>query len=141
MSHEFIQVLPKPDSKKLRFFSGAPCGWPSPAADYEEAPLSLDELVGITACSTFLIRARGDSMIGAGIYDNDVLVVDRGATAALNKIIVAVVDGDFTVKRLGRENGRCMLIPENPTMKPMVFDEGQNVEVWGVVRWNLHQLD
>lgn len=140
MQAEIRRLAPNDSPVELRFFPAVPCGWPSPAADYEESPLSLDELVNVTAYSTFLVRARGDSMIDAGIYNGDVLVVDRSQSAAYGDVIIAVLDGEFTVKRLGKIEGQDALIPHNRNMVPIIIAEGQEVQVWGVVRWNLHRL-
>lgn len=140
MQFTFRSVKPSPAPIELRIFPSVACGWPSPAADYEETPLSLDELVNVSSCSTFLVRARGDSMVGAGIYDGDVLVVDRGKDASMGDVVVAIFDGNFTVKRLGKIDGQYALIAENPAIAPIMVSEGQEVDVWGVVRWNLHRL-
>lgn len=123
----------------LRLFTEVACGWPSPAADYEETPLSLDELVNVGAYSTFLVRARGDSMYPL-IRDGDVLIVDKSADPVPGDVVVAVVAGDFTVKRLGNAGGHDALIPENKTMAPIIIGEDEQVEIWGVVTWNLHCL-
>lgn len=79
-------------------------------------------------------------MVGAGIYENDVLVVDRSAKESFGDVIVAIFDGDFTVKRLGKVDGQLALLPENPSHKPILVSEGEEVQVWGVVKWNLHRL-
>lgn len=124
---------------ELRIYSEIACGWPSPAAEYEETPLSLDELVNIRAYSTFLVRARGHSMYPL-IRDGDVLVVEKGADAGDGDVVVAIVAGDFTVKRLGSVGGRHALIPENKLMAPIFLGEDEQVEVWGVCKWNLHRM-
>lgn len=123
----------------LRFFAEVACGWPLPGVDFEEAPLSLDELVSVGAYSTFLVRARGDSMYPL-IRDGDVLVVDKSLDPVHGDVVVAVVAGDFTVKRLGRAGGQHALIPENEAMAPILIGEDEQVEIWGVVTWNLHSL-
>lgn len=135
-----LPLTPSTTQDRLPFFQGVSCGWPSPALDYAEPPLSIDELVSIRACSTFLVRAQGHSMIGAGVHDGDILVVDRSLTAVNGDVVVAAVDGEFTMKRLGLVEGQVALIPENPEMQPIVFAEGQEVMIWGVVTWNLHRL-
>ncbi|MFL1449433.1 LexA family protein [Pseudomonas tritici] len=124
----------------MRFYAEVACGWPSPAADYEEAPLSLDELVNITAYSTFLVRARGESMHPL-IGDGDVLVVEKGKSAKLGSVVVAILNGDFTVKRLGKVDNRDALIPDNSDMAPIMITDGEPIEVWGVVRWILRSLE
>ena len=123
----------------LRLFLGVACGWPSQAADYEELPLSLDELVGVSAYSMFMVRARGDSMYPL-IRNGDLLIVDKSLEAVLDDVVVAVVDGGFTVKRVGSVDGRNALIPENRAMAPIFFGDDEQVEIWGVVAWNLHRL-
>lgn len=123
----------------LQLFPEVACGWPSPAADYEETPLSLDELVNVSAYSTFLVRARGHSMYPL-IRDGDLLIVDKSADPLPDDVVVAVVAGDFTVKRLGRVEGRDALIPENKALAPILIGEDEQIEIWGVVTWNLHRM-
>lgn len=123
----------------LQFFTEVACGWPSPAADYAEPPLSLDELVNVGAYSTFLVRARGHSMQPL-IRDGDVLVVDKSVDPSPDDVVVAVVAGEFTVKRLGSVGGRDALIPENKSMAPIIIGEDEQVEIWGVVKWTLSDL-
>ncbi|EMO9521388.1 LexA family protein [Pseudomonas aeruginosa] len=119
------------------------CGFPSPAADYQVPDLSLDALVGLTPTSSmFLFRAWGHSMTGAGIYDGDVLIVDRAAKASPGKVVVAVVGAEFLVKRLAQDaSGRLYLHADNPSHKPITLADDEILEVWGVCRWNLHCLD
>jgi DNA polymerase V len=127
------------DSIQLPIYRGVSCGWPSPAADFREPALSLDELVGISACSTFLARATGTSMTGAGIHSGDILVIDKSRDAQPGNVVVAVVDGEFTVKRLARVGRQFSLVPENPTMAPLTFGDGEEVTIWGIVTWTLHR--
>lgn len=118
------------------------CGFPSPAADYALPDLSLDQLVGIRpASSIFLLRAWGDSMVEAGIHDGDVLVVDKARQARLGDVVVAVLSGEFVVKRLqvGAE-GRPCLMAENPRYAPILLAEDEPLQVWGVCLWVLHGL-
>lgn len=127
---------------RLPFGGQASCGFPSPAQDYASPDLSLDELVGITPTSSlFLFRAWGDSMIRAGIYNDDVLVVDKAREAKVGQIILAVVGPEFLVKRLVEdEQGRKSLVAENPRYPPIILGEDETIEVWGVCVWNLHNL-
>lgn len=120
----------------------ASCGFPSPAADYSVPDLSLDDLVGITATSSiFLMRAWGDSMRGCGIYDADVLVVDKGKTARPGDIIVAVIGAEFVVKRFSVDaDGQPQLLAENPDYPPIKFGDAETFEVWAVCVWVLHNL-
>lgn len=108
-------------------------GFPSPADDYIEAALDLNEFLVRNPAATFMVRVGGDSMTGAGIHDGDVLVVDRSEEPAHGRIVVAVLDGELTVKRLHRKNGEWMLVPENPAYAPIRVNEGQELNVWGVV--------
>lgn len=109
-------------------------GFPSPADDYLDDAISLDGYLISDPAATFLVRVRGDSMRGAGIDEGDLLVVDKGLTANHGDIVIAVVDGEFTVKRLHNLRGRCALIAENPAYPPIRLADGQELEVWGVVR-------
>lgn len=108
-------------------------GFPSPADDYVEARLSLDQHLIRHKEATFFVRAKGNSMVGAGIFDGDLLVVDKSLTAASGDIVIAVVDGDLTVKRLIKRGDVVILHPENPRFKDIEFKEGQELQVWGVV--------
>jgi len=116
-------------------------GFPSPAEDYAETYLSLDELVNVRAPSVYLVRAGGDSLNGIGIYDGDVLVVDRAAVANQGEVVIALVDGEFTAKILTYDAaGRPVLMPANPHYPPISLLDGEELEVWGVVTDNLHSL-
>ena len=108
-------------------------GFPSPADDYIEGKLSLDEHLIQHRDSTFFVRAKGDSMVGAGIFDGDLLVVDRSLNPSSGDIVIAVLDAELTVKRLIRRDGMVILKPENPEFKEIVLKEGQELQVWGVV--------
>ena len=108
-------------------------GFPSPADDYIEGRLSLDEHLIQHRDATFFVRAKGNSMIGAGIYDGDLLVVDRSLTPSSGDIVIAVLDAELTVKRLIKREGTVILKPENPEFKEIVLKDGQELQVWGVV--------
>jgi len=108
-------------------------GFPSPADDYIEGRLSLDEHLIQHKDATFFVRAKGNSMIGAGIFDGDLLVVDKSLTPKSGDIVIAVVDGDLTVKRLIKRGSNITLQPENPRFKEIEFKDGQELVVWGVV--------
>ena len=128
-----------PSSKFLQYVdSRVPAGFPSPAADYEEVTLSIDELVDLRTPHVYLVRVEGPSMVGAGIYDGDVLVVNRALEARSGQIVVAYVDGGMTVKRLQVSPDGVWLQPENPDYRP--FRVTESLHVWGVATHNLHQL-
>lgn len=115
-------------------------GFPSPAEDYVDRKLDLHEHMVRNEAATFFLRAHGDSMLGAGIYDGDLLVVDRSLEAAHNRVVIAALDGELTVKRLVRRQGRVLLVPENPDYAPVDITEHEGVHVWGVVTYAVHKL-
>ena len=108
-------------------------GFPSPAEDLGAQRIDLTQVLITHPQATFILRARGHSMMEAGIFDNDLLVVDRAIVPRHRHIVVAVVDGDFTVKRLYQLGGRIKLQAANPTFPDIVPRDGQLLEVWGVV--------
>lgn len=110
-----------------------PAGFPSPADDYIESGLDLNDLLVRNPAATFMVRVSGDSMIGVGIHDGDILVVDRSETAVHGKIVVAALDGEMTVKRLHLRGGQCRLVPENKVFQPIQVGTEQDLQVWGVV--------
>ncbi len=115
------------------FLSRVPAGFPSPAVDYLEGELDLNELLIRNPSATFYVRLAGDSMIKAGLFDGDILVVDRAVKARHKHIVVAVLDGELTVKRLWSRGGVVELRPENPSYEPIRIADGQELTVWGVV--------
>ena len=115
------------------FSHTVPAGFPSPADDYIQGRLSLDEHLIQHKDATFFVRAKGNSMVGAGIFDGDLLVVDKSLTPSSGDIVIAVVDGDLTVKRLIKRGDTITLKPENPRFKDIEFKDGQELQVWGVV--------
>ena len=108
-------------------------GFPSPADDHLEAPLDLNEHLVKHPAATFVVRVDGDSMTGAGIYNGDLLVVDRSLDAKSGSVVVAVVNGEMTVKRLLIDRKRIRLVPENPAYKPIEIREVSDLVIWGVV--------
>jgi DNA polymerase V len=128
--------LPRPGILPIRlplFGHKVPAGFPSPADDYMEGLISLDEELIPHKTATFFVRARGNSMTGAGIYDGDLLVVDKSLEPLSGDIVIASVDGDITVKRFIQEGSIIKLRPENSAHKEIVFQEGQELQIWGVV--------
>ena len=108
-------------------------GFPSPAADYADEGLDLNTYLVRNKPATFMFIVRGDSVIGAGIFDGDIVVVDRSVRAKHKDIVVAVVDAEYTIKRLYKFRGRVELHPENPKYQPITFTEDSTLEIWGVV--------
>lgn len=115
-------------------------GFPSPADDYIEHALDLNEKLIRHPAATFFVRVSGDSMQGAGIYDGDLLVVDRSLEAQDRNIVIAVVNGEFTLKRLKKDQGRIWLMPENAAYEPIELHDGIEAEIWGVVKHAIHEF-
>lgn len=116
------------------FSSRVPAGFPSPADDFTDGVLDLNDLIEHPS-ATFIIRVSGDSMTGSGIFDGDLLVVDRSLKARSGQIVVAVSDGDMLVKRLKRQKGRWWLIPDAPNHSEFQpISMGEDSEIWGVVK-------
>lgn len=115
-------------------------GFPSPAEDYLEKSLDLNDLVAPRPEATFFVRVSGDSMIGAGIHHDDILVVDRSQSPHPGNVVIACVDGEFTVKRLQRAGENMELAPENPDYAPITLTPETNFEIWGVVRHVVHKV-
>jgi len=115
-------------------------GFPSPAEQYAEMPLDLNELLVHNPPATYFVRASGDSMIGAGIRSGDILVVDRSLDAADGSIVIANVDGEFTVKYFRKSaDGAVSLEPANPRYRAIVFREGMELRLFGIVTAAIHQ--
>ena len=117
-----------------------PAGFPSPAADHTRKSLDLNEHLIRNKDATFIFRVNGDSMIGIGIYDGDELLVDRSIEPKHGNIVLAVLNNEFTVKRLHRRGSVVKLLAENPAYPPIVVQEGEELLIWGVVTRNLHKL-
>ncbi len=129
---EALQQVPPALELKL-FNHRLSAGFPSPAADYSEDGLDLNTYLVRNKAATFMFTVKGDSMIDAHIAEGDKVVVDCSLRPAHGDIVVAVVAGDYTIKRLFKHRGRLELRPENPAYQPIVFQEGSELEVWGVV--------
>jgi len=108
-------------------------GFPSPAGDYVERRIDLNRELIRHPEATFFLRAQGGSMVNAGISDGDTLIVDRAIDPNHDHIVIATVDGEFTVKRLHRRCGQIMLIAESPDFPPIELNDGQEMAIWGVV--------
>lgn len=113
------------------------CGFPSPAEDHAEQRLDLSSLLIQQPDATFFMRVRGSSMRDAGIEDGDLVVIDRSINAKHGQIVVAVVDGEFTIKRLYKKRNLVRLEAANPTFPNIDLRDGQELIIWGVVTWTL----
>ena len=119
---------------ELPFFSSrVPAGFPSPAQDHLEQKLSLDQLLGIDAPHTYLVRVEGESMIDIGIFDGDIMVVNRAMPWRHRDIVIAEINGETFVKRLIQNGQQIVLRSENPKFAPRYILEGDELRIWGVV--------
>jgi len=117
-----------------------PAGFPSPADDYLENQLDLNKYLIQHPAATFFVRVTGDSMIGAGIHSGDILIVDRALEPVNKKVVIAVINGELTVKRLRRQKNRLVLMPENDRYEPIFIENEMDLEIWGVVTSVIHAL-
>ncbi|WP_288105580.1 translesion error-prone DNA polymerase V autoproteolytic subunit [Limnobacter sp.] len=128
------QLIQAPASCRMRLVSyRLSAGFPSPAADYAENGLDLNEYLVRNKPASFMFTVKGDSMVNVGIVEGDKVIVDRSINAKSKDIVVAVVNGEYTIKRLYKTSTKVELRPENPNYQPIVFKEGSELEVWGVV--------
>lgn len=126
---------------KIPLFSGkVAAGFPSPTDDYIEKTLDLNELLVQKPAATFFVRAEGESMLGAGIHPNDILVVDRSLNPVAGKIIICALNGELTVKRLKHIGDTLVLGAENPDYADITVQEGADVTIWGVVTNVIHAV-
>jgi DNA polymerase V len=115
-------------------------GFPSPAGDYIESALNLTDILVRNESSTFFVRVEGNSMIGASIYDGDILVVDKSLKPEPDSILVCFVDGEFTVKRVNKIDGQLYLVPDNPDYPLIPINENSDFRLWGVVTHSIHNF-
>ncbi|WP_025873038.1 LexA family protein [Methylobacillus glycogenes] len=131
-----IDFSPGTVQKHDLYDSKVSAGFPSPAADHVEARLSTDDYLIKNPTATYFVRVQGTSMIEAGIFEGDILIVDRSITPAVGMIVLAEIAGEFTVKTLGHNQ----LIPANPEFKPIKFKEGSDVTIVGVVTGSMRKF-
>mgnify|MGYP003477965559 FL=1 len=122
------------------FGDSIPAGFPSPAADYIESSIDLNELLVRDPLATFFLRVQGESMQDSGIRDGSVVVVEAGLTAVPGDIVVAELNGSFTLKRLRKVAGRYELHPDNPDFPVIRISEGSELRIFGVVTATVHQF-
>jgi DNA polymerase V len=135
-----LKFIKNNDSLKFPLYSSkVPAGFPSPADDHIEEHLDLNDLIKHPA-ATFLVRATGNSMKDAGINENDLLIVDRSLLPTQGKVVVAAVDGQLTVKRINKENGKLFLMPANSEFSPIEIKEENDIHIWGVVTKVIHDM-
>ena len=128
-------------TKKLRIpllNDSVSAGFPSPADDYTEENIDLNEHLISNPFSTFFLRVKGDSMINAGIKDKDLIIVDKSLIAKPGNIVIAMIDGEFTIKRLSIKNDELYLKAENHNYPDFRFKNHIDVQIWGVVIYSIH---
>lgn len=134
----------KPDLNstiKLPFINhGVSAGFPSPAMDFMESSIDLNQVLVENPIATFYVQVDGNSMIDAGIHDKDLLVVDRSLEPRNNKIAICLLDGEFTVKRIRLENNELFLMPENSSYQPIQVTEENQLIIWGIVTYVIKKL-
>ncbi len=143
MKSDILEVikLDFSDSHKIPFLgSHINAGFPSPASDYIDDVLDLNELLISHPTATYFVRVSGDSMINAGIFDKDILIVDRSITSYKNKIIIAILDGELTIKRLKIEQSSWYLEPANKKYPTIPIEKDSDFIVWGVVTNVIHKV-
>ena len=119
---------------------GISAGFPSPADDFKEIRISLDKELVKNKAATFYARVSGESMVGAGLDDGDLLVIDRSLDPESGKIAVCFIDGEFTVKRIKKEEDRLYLMPENKKYKRIEIKEENELIIWGVVEYVIKKV-
>jgi DNA polymerase V len=142
------------NSKELRIFvpdissdislpfleSLIPAGFPSPADDYMEIALNLNEYLIKNPSSTFFAQITGSSMINSGIYNNDIVIVDKSLQAKNDSVLVCSIDGEFTLKRFKKINEEtAYLMPDNSDFKPIKVNKHNAFQIWGVVTYSIHK--
>ncbi len=120
--------------------SGIKAGFPSPAADFDGSRISIDQIVVKNQTATFYAKANGTSMIGAGIDDGDILVIDKSIEPQDGKIAVCFIDGEFTVKRIKIQENSLQLLPENPLFEPIEVTQENDFIIWGIVTYVVKKL-
>ena len=121
------------------FLSPVPAGFPSSSEGNIDQNLDLNALLVSHPAATFFVRVEGDSMQGAGIFSGDLLVIDRSLQVKNDHIVLAVINGEFTVKRLKIQQKEIHLVPENPTYRSIKVTEAMDFQIWGIVTYVIHK--
>ncbi len=139
-----VKALYQPDQstpcKRPLFLVPVSAGFPSPAEDYIEGNLDLNQYLIKHPAATFFVKVSGNSMIDAGIHDGDILIVDRSLKPADKKVVIAVVNGELAVRRIRVTKEKVVLVSENENYTPLHVEEEMGFEVWGVVTNVIHPL-
>jgi DNA polymerase V len=123
------------------YLSRVCAGFPSPADDYIDQEIDVTKHLIKNPLATFIVHAEGDSMIDAGIYSGDALIVDRSLQPRHNSVVIACIEGELTVKKLVFQNGKLYLAAANPNYPAIEIREGDELTIWGVVTKNIHNLE
>lgn len=129
--------------KKIKlplYSSKVSAGFPSPADDFVEKTLDINDLVIKNPQATFFVKVSGNSMINAGIKDGDILVVDRALEPKENSVVIASINGEFLLKRIRKKGDKLFLYPENSDFNPIEIKEDMECEIWGVVTYVIHRV-
>tara|TARA_B100001094_G_scaffold161172_1_gene155904 strand:- start:2859 stop:3287 length:429 start_codon:yes stop_codon:yes gene_type:complete len=128
-------------NKKIKLYTTSiSAGFPSPAEDHMDVSLDINEYLVKHPSSTFYIYVKGDSMINSGIFDGDLMIVDRSLEVKSNSIVVAVINGEFTVKKIKKDSGNIYLIPDNKNYKPILLENSMDFQIWGIVTHTIHHF-
>ena len=142
MANELEILKPSEVKKKIKlplFLSSVSAGAPNSASDYVASELDLNEYLIRHPLSTFFVKVKGDSMIDSGISEGDILIVDRSIEAKNYSIVIAILNNEFTVKRVALKKKEVFLVPENPKYKPIKIDKSMDFQVWGSVTYVIKQ--
>ena len=138
------KIIYKAENKSflpLEFYSNPVCaGFPSPAEDHMDIELDLNEHLVKHPSATFYIYAKGDSMIDAGIYDGDIMIVDRSLDPGSKDVVIVIINGEFTVKHIFKKDGNIYLKPANKVYHPILVTEDMDFQIWGVVTHTIHSF-
>ena len=135
---DLFSIVKNTQIKTPVFLDKVSAGFPSPATDYMETKLDLNEYLIKHPSATFYIYAKGDSMIDDGIYSGDIMIVDRSLSPKSKDIVIAVIDGEFTVKRIYNKSNKIYLIPSNKRYKYIPITDDMDFQIWGVVTHTIH---
>lgn len=135
-----VPIVAVPPRTRLRVVSSAACGFPSPAQDWEEEAINLVEILRLDAAGAFVFRLSGSSMIEAGLFDRDIVVIDKGVRPRNGSIVVAVVEGGFVCRQFVVRQGVPYLEARNSRMTYPICIADEMVEIWGVVRASVRDL-
>src|SRR5580658_325538 len=136
----FLSIEPRQAATVPLMSASAACGFPSPADDYLDRPLDFNDQLIQNPAATFAVRIAGESMTGVGLFPGDIAIVDRARTAVDGSIVLALLAGEFTVKRYRKKGARTWLQAENPAFENIELNEDSGFEVWGVIAKSIRML-